>query len=277
MSFGIALNNANGSAVVSTDVIGYEYHGKLTVGNRLAYYSGTSSTPGVREVYGLAGCHDFPLVFIADLGGIPEPGEDFFVADTQQMVSIHTIRPSTTSGYDWDIIVVRGYDRITDASHPLSLLIFKPVTQTPGGSYGMILKDSSGNTTFDSTRKMLMPRVFSTFTGTLSQNSVTFFAIDNYSSILSEFGITRPAFMYSGNILTRGFTPPFFNIYCVTYYGTLHSLYSGGIAVAHARIGHNVDGSNPDSCNEGSYPTGYGDLTSAGGLSVFIIDADLYD
>lgn len=270
MGFGLGFRNDNDTAVLTADAaLGFEYHGKLTVANRLSYSNGTSNIFGATEVWGLANCPDYPIVFICDMTDLPASGSISY-PHTARMVAVTGIRASTTSGYDWDIIISRGYDQLTSSTNTLSLLVFKPVNQSPDGSYGMIMRNSDGDTTFDSTRKMLIPRAQSAMS-TIAANQIWYIDI-------SDLGISRPAVSWSTVARGRLIQTPYF--VCAQFFGILYGFSAGGadMCMAYCRVGHGVnDGTTYpyDSCNTvAPYPEW--DVNAAY-FPYIIIDADDYD
>ena len=270
MGFGLGFRNDNDTAVLTADAaLGFEYHGKLTVGNRLAYYNGINNIFGAEEVWGLANCPSYPIVFLCDMTNLPAMGSMSYPY-TSRMVAVTGIRPSTTSGYDWDIIITRGYDQITSSTNTLSLLIFKPVSQSPNGTYGMIMRNSDGDTTFDSTRKMLIPKAQSAIS-TINANQVLYLDISN-------LGISRPAVSWSALARARLVQTPYF--ICAQFYGIIYGFANSNddICMAYCRVGHGVnDGTTYpyDTCDTVE-PYPQWDVNFAY-FPYIIIDADDYD
>lgn len=272
MAYGITLRNDIGTAVLSTEVFkGYEYHSTLTVSDRLWYYNGDTSTislTGANESYGLQNCTERPIVFVSVSSMPSSPA----YSDTKHMVCVTGIAASSTSGYDWEIYIQRGYDEITSASAPISLIVFAPVSQTANGAYGMRLRNSSGDVTFDSTRQMLMPKVAGAFTSQVSVDNIAYVDISTYA-------LSTPAF-FSPNIYRYRSGSSGGGIYCVAYHSLMYGFMNSGddFAIGLLRVGHQVDNnpSNWDQCSTAGYQGAYWDTNAGIYAPYFLIDADDY-
>ena len=276
MSYGIALYNNNDRAVIASDSVGYEYHSSQNQTNVFSSTSGTASITGVWETYRVTtGDSVPPIVFITDLGAIPEPNTGVTLVDTAKMVSISAI--NLASSGVWDVVIRRGHDKVSSATNPITFLFFTPLPSYTSVGYSLVTYNSSGNPSYDSSRKMLMPRVFGTFGGSVPANSIRYVNIANYAAILSALNITRPAFMISGNFTDRETQSVGYNIYCTAFHHTLFTLYSEGPAMFYGRNGHNSDNTaNADTCASGSAPDTLGTVNTTTAFSYLIIDADDY-
>lgn len=274
MAYGITLRNDIGTAVLSTEVFkGYEYHSTLTVSDRLWGYNGDTSVispTGANEAYGLQNCTERPIVFVS-VSSMPALGSTTY-SDTKHMACVTGIRPSTTSGYDWDILVQRGYDELTGTNTPIKLLIFAPVSQTPGSAYGMRLRNASGDVTFDSTRQMLMPKVAGTFTTAVSRDNVYFMDISSY-------GLSTPAY-FAPNIFRHRTYLQGGAVWCVRFFSLMYGFGNSGddFVIGNIRVGNQIDNnaSNYDNCQTGSFGYPYWDCSSGVPAPYFLIDADDY-
>lgn len=276
MSFGVFFQNGSGTAVLGSDVhTGYEYHGKLTQADRISGTNNANSVTGADEYYGVANCSGRPLVFICDLGNLPDYGASIDYSDTRKMVCVESVYPSPNASYDWYIRVRRGYDTLSSSTYPLTLLVFKPVTQTAGSDPGLLIRNSDGDITYDSNRNMLTPKYPVSISGSVSLNTLLYVDISNSS-------ISRPA-VYAPQIVKTRSTAINGSLYFEKFnsfmYGFAES-YSEFI-IGHIRIGHNIDYTSADAWDAiGVNSYIYGTDYNVGGMyytQALIIDADDYD
>ena len=275
MGYGLELQNNLGTAVLSSDALGYTFHSSQTHTDAYSTVSGTYYPTGVWEVYRVnTGTSTPPLVFITDLGSIPESSVS--LSDTSKMVSVSAI--TLVSAGVWDVSIRRGHDKISSTTNPIKLLFFIPVETTLTSGYGVAMFNTDGKVAYDSTKNNLMPKVFGVYGGNYSPHSIDRLRIVNYAERLSFYGITRPALNVSGNFIGRETQGVGYGIYCTAYHHTLFTLYSEGVATFYGRVGHNSDSTaNPDTCDFGSAPDELGTISTGAGFTYLVIDADDYD
>jgi hypothetical protein len=279
---GISFINNNDTAIISSEGLGYEWHSTQTYANRFSY---TALLTGVWETYRVNTGDNTnpPLVFVADLGLSLEPGGAATLADTAKMIIVTSVKTAGTG--IWDIVLRRGQDKLSSASFPLTLLFFKKLPSYNPVGYGVVVYDPTGTQpVYDSTRKMLMPRVFGSFGGSYITHSINFKNIANYTTTLTALSITRPAFMISGGIqgYQRQYLTKFDGVdyYCYRYHSMLYGLYSGGVASFYGWVGHNSDegatSSVADACGPNFTSDTLGIISAAQQVTYMIIDADKY-
>jgi len=206
MAQGLKFVNDNDTAVISSDTFGYEYHSSQTHSSRYADSSDTYT--GTLETYKVntGDSTNPPLVFVTNLSLSIEPGDSVYISNTSKMVSVVSVKPDTTG--KWDVMIRRGHDKRSSSTNPIKLLFFvKMPSYTPSG-WGVVTYNSSHQPTYDSTRSMLMPRVFGSYGGTYSAHSIAYKKIANYKTILSTLNITNPAQYNSQCGVRRNSAPP---------------------------------------------------------------------
>ena len=281
---GIEFINDNDTAIISSEGLGYEFHSSQDQDDR---FSVSSLLTGKWETYRVdtGDSTNPPMVFVTDLGLSIEPGDSVTLADTGKMIIVSAIKPAGTG--KWDVVIRRGQNKESSASYPITFLFFTKLPSYNPMGYGVVVYDPTGTQpVYDSTRKMLMPRVFGSYGGTYYAHSMNYTKVANYSTILSALSITRPAFMISGGLMgyarkymTRDLDVPE-NIYCFRYHSMLYGLYSEGVVSFYGWVGHNSHQGNAylyaDSCQGADRANLLGSVGAAQAITYLIIDADRY-
>jgi hypothetical protein len=277
MELGLSFYNQADRAVIASNSIGYVYHSTQTHINIYSSVSGLSSLSGESETYRVNTGERFPpMVFIANTGVVPVL-TTFPLSNTAKMVTLTNIYEVSIG--IWEVTIRRGYNRVSSATNPIRLLFFVHLpVYTPSG-YGMLTYDVSGKISYDSTLKMLRPVITSAFGATIGINQIVYSAIPNYASDLGALGITRPAYLISGN-LTKTVTGSSGFVSYHNYYRTLFGLYSNGIAIAFCWAGHSSDGSYSFDqgwlASDPAEPDLVGAIPVSDGFNTIVIDADDY-
>ena len=281
---GIEFINDNDKAIISSEGLGYEFHSSQDQDDR---YSVVSELTGKWETYRVntGDSTNPPLVFVTDLGLSVEPGDSVTLSDTGKMIIVNAVKPAGTG--KWDVVIRRGQDKASSSSYPITFLFFTKLPSYNPSGYGVVVYNSTGTQpVYDSTRKMLMPRVFGSYGGTYYNHSINYQKVTNYSTILAALSITRPAFMISGGLM--GYAKKFFtrdldvpeDIYCFRYHNMLHGLYSEGVVSFYGWVGHNSEEGDSylyaDSCQDNDDANLLGSVTNAEKITYMIIDADRY-
>lgn len=186
MSYGINIANDSGEIFFSTDWTAFHFVGKYTASTAV---SGTSGLLTFNVT-----CPTIPLVFIENTGNY------------SCVVNI-----TFNGGTSWTIYVSSA------PSTSLNCYVFSSPNSAPTSGYGMAIFDASGNTTFNSTQRVLKingglvtSSDVSNSTSTISNQSLSFGSIPtNYavgSPILGEVILAGSPFSFGNAIGAKGST-----------------------------------------------------------------------
>jgi hypothetical protein len=182
-------------------------------------------------------------------------------------------RSNTFTG---SLVVTIGTNGIQNDPNNYKVLVFDTVTNTPSSGYGLKVSDSLGNTTFDTSKKMLTVAAVGVVPTLPNNTVVSLSSLQSGYSVAPLFGVipTTPAFL--NNTLARhvsysnqGDGNPYGG---AVQYGVSYNRVGANFAPVHTgTTGSAISNSSSSGTNDTIFSYGYG-----GSTYVMAIDASLY-